>query len=142
MSSSIAVVVLTVVLVLIVSYLIGGWLFKKDDAQERRAESYLELAGFLRDYGLKDIPQCLVWAAIKDYSSIIQKVKFYAQLIRQNPSAVIEEFDKIFDRILTTKLAKAESRALIAAKLMEAEDAEAAAKEAEKQKLVPTATKA
>lgn len=104
-------------LVLVVSFLVGKWLFKKDDKWERIAESLLDLSAALQEYGLVDIPRALRLVAIKDFSGAWEIVKYYLQLLKRDPTAVIGEFDKVFERVLAVKLAKRESAVALKAQV-------------------------
>jgi hypothetical protein len=98
---------LVVALIGVVSYNVGKFAFKKDDQAERRAESFLELAGVLQDYGMVDLPKVLTKLAIKDYSGAYEVARFYVQLVKRDPTAVMAEFDKVYERVKAAKDAKA-----------------------------------
>lgn len=72
--------VLLCVLVTVLSIALGKFLFKKDDAWERQAESLLDLSAALQEYGLIDIPRALRLVAIKDVSGTFEIIDFYIQL--------------------------------------------------------------
>lgn len=89
------------------AYNVGKFLFKKDDQWERTAEHLLELSTALTAYGLRDIPKGLQLAAIKDVSGVFDLVKFYIDLLKRDPNAVMAEFDKVADRVFEARAQKA-----------------------------------
>lgn len=116
-------IVLIVAAVGLLAYNLGKWAFAKDDKSERTREAFIELAGTLREYGLKDVPDVLVKLAIKDYSGAAEIAKFYVKLVKGDPSAVAKHFDVVFDRVLEAKLKSPESVAYLKAKLADKEKA-------------------
>lgn len=102
-------------------YNVGKWLFQKDDKWERLAESFLELASILSEYGLTIIPSILKKLAIKDFSGAWKIVTDFVALLQLSPEAVLKEFDKTFDRVLDAKLQRPESRMYLKARIAEAE---------------------
>lgn len=110
---------LVVALIGVVSYNVGKFAFKKDDKQERFAEHLLDLSAALQTYGLKDIPRGMRLAAIKDVSGVVELIKFYVELIKRDPDAVMVEFDKIFERVLEAKLKNPDATAALRARVAE-----------------------
>ena len=103
-----------------VVYALIAWLLKKDDQIEKRRKVAIELAAKLSEVGLVKLPRVLVAYAVGDYSGLYFEIKSFARLATSDPTAFMAEFEKVYDRVLTAKLATADGRTLLAAKLAEA----------------------
>jgi hypothetical protein len=113
--------ILIVAAIAAVAYFGGKFLFKKDTKIEDRRRAAAQLAGTLKNLGLKKIPDLLIDYSVGDYSGIADHVVETARVFLDGEEAVVKEFSEIFDRVLSAKLKTEEGRAVIAAKLREAE---------------------
>ena len=112
--------VLVCVLVLVLSYAVVRWLFKKDTEVEDRRRGAAKLAGVLSNLGLKKTPEFLIDYSVGDYSGMAEKIKELAKMFLDGEEAVVKEFDQVFEGVLKAKLSTETGRAYIAAKLTDA----------------------
>ena len=115
--SAIVICVLSFVIAAGLAVVAAKWLFKKDTEIENRRRAAAKLAGKLEAYGLVRIPKFLVDYSVGDYSGMAKSIHDFAELFLNGESAVVTEFDQVFERVLAEKLATESGRALIAAKL-------------------------
>lgn len=101
-------------------YFVVQFLFKQDTAREERRRGAAQMAIKLSELGLKKVPEFLIDYSVGDYSAIAAKVKDVGKTFLAGEGAVIEEFGKIFENVLTAKLKSETGRAYIAAKLTDA----------------------
>lgn len=128
MSPTMLIVCLSGALAVLVGRDVAKWLFTKDTEVENRRRAAFHLAGTLKGFGLKDIPEFLGDYAVGDYSGMFDKIHQLATLVlKGGEDAVVKEFSQVYSNVLDAKLATSEGRALIAAKLDEAVKAAAAA---------------
>jgi hypothetical protein len=99
---------------------IFSWLTAKDTAQEARRRAAFDLAGVLRKYGLKRIPEFLGDYAVGDFSGMYDKIYDLAKVSLAGDDAIVKELGQVFDNVLAAKLKTEDGRALLAAKLAEA----------------------
>ena len=105
----------------IAGYYASRFLFKQDTAAEGRKRAAFELAGTLRKLGLTHIPAVLGEYSISNYSGLGNKIVQVAKLFTEGgEEAVVAEFEKVFDGVLTAKLKTETGRAFIAARLTDA----------------------
>jgi hypothetical protein len=109
-----------VVLLAVVGFVVGKWLFQKDESIEDRRRVMLKLANVLSGLGLVKIPEFLIDYGVGDYSGMLQKGKAVIDTFASGEEAVLKEFSKIFENVLTAQLKTDAGRALIAAKLTDA----------------------
>lgn len=114
-------IILLVVVLAAVGFVAAQWLFKKDTEVENRRRGAAHLAGVLQNLGLKKLPEFLISYSVGDYSGMAKEIGDTARVFLDGEEAVTKEFAAIFDRVLDAKLGTKEGRALIAAKLGEAE---------------------
>lgn len=114
-------VVSTAVLILVAGFAGVKWLVKTDTKVENRRRGAAELAGVLRSLGLKHTPDFLVDYSVGDYSGMGDKISRLAKLFLEGEAAVVLEFEKVFENILTAKLKTEPGRIYVSAKLLEAE---------------------
>lgn len=107
--------------VIVGGYFGGRFLFNKDTAIEDRRRGAGNLAGVLRQYGLKRLPRFLVDYSVGDYSGMGARLSEAASLFNEGEEAVVAEFDQVFESVLNVKLKRKESRDALAARLAEAE---------------------
>jgi len=112
--------VLICILLVALGAVVAKWLFKKDTEVENRRRAAGQLAATLKSYGLVVLPDFLIDYSVGDYSGMGYKIKETAKLLAGSPEAVVKEFDGIFSRVLTAKLASEGGRTLLAAKLADA----------------------
>lgn len=108
------------VLIALVGFLGAKWLFKKDTEIENRRRGAARLAAALQSYGLRRIPEFLIDYSVGDYSGMAEKIRALAEMALAGESAVVQELDTVFDRVLVAKLNTEAGRALVAAKLADA----------------------
>lgn len=107
-------------LIALVGFLGAKWLFKKDTEIENRRRGAARLAAALQSYGLRRIPEFLIDYSVGDYSGMAEKIRALAEMALAGESAVVQELDTVFDRVLVAKLNTEAGRALVAAKLADA----------------------
>jgi hypothetical protein len=107
------------------------WVFQKDSEVEARRRAAFHLAGTLKAYGLKRMPDFLGDYAVGDYSGMYEKIHDFAKLVLSGEDAVVKELEGAYESVLTAKMASEEGRALISAKLAAVEAKAAEAKPAE-----------
>lgn len=117
---TVAIYCLSAVVAVLACYVVGGLIFRKDTEAEKRRAAAIEVAAKLQELGLRRVPSFLKKFAIYDWSGMYADLKQLADLFTGDPRAVAQEFEQVFDRVFSIKLATAEGRALIAAKLAEA----------------------
>jgi hypothetical protein len=115
--SAIVICILSFIVACGAAFALAKWAFKKDTEIENRRRAAAKLAGKLESYGLVRIPKFLVDYSVGDYSGMAKGIHDFAELFLNGESAVVTEFDKVFERVLTEKLNTESGRALIAAKL-------------------------
>lgn len=103
----------------IASIFVGKWWFTKDTEAENRRRLLNKVVGKTREYGLQEIPDFLEDLVVADYSSAISKMVDLGKRLMKSDTALIEELDKAFDRILTQKLATEAGRLFLAARIAE-----------------------
>lgn len=116
----ILIAVLSAALLALVGYNVASWAFKKDEEIEDRRRGAAKLAGILSGLGLKKIPEFLIDYSVGDYSGMGSKLKQLAELFLSGESAVVAEFEQVFDGCLAAKLKTEAGRAFVAAKLADA----------------------
>lgn len=112
--------VLVLAAIVVLGYMAAKWLFQKDTEIENRRRGAAKLAASLKAYGLSKIPDFLIDYSVGDYSGMAEKMKQLAEMFLAGESAVISEFDAVFEKVLVQKLQSEAGRALIAAKLSDA----------------------
>lgn len=103
-----------------VAYAVVRWAFKEDTEIENRRRGAAKLAVILSNLGLKKIPAFLIDYSVGDYSGMAVKVIELTKLFLEGEDAVVEEFQQVFDGVLSAKLRTDAGRAFIAAKLSDA----------------------
>jgi hypothetical protein len=105
----------------IAAYFVGNSAIKKlftvDAAVVARRRAASSLAGTLKTYGLDRIPAILNDYSVADYVGMYDKIHEFAVVTGASEKAVLDEFEQVFTNVLNAKLATADGRALIAAKL-------------------------
>lgn len=102
------------------AYFLVKWAFQKDTEIENRRKAAAKLAATLKAYGLDRIPNFLFDYSVGDYSGMLNEIHKLAELFNESADLVVKEFDAVFDNVLSIKLATADGRAAIAAKLADA----------------------
>jgi hypothetical protein len=118
--ASIGVTLLAIGFVGLASYVIGKWLFTKDQEIEDRRRAAAVLAGKLREMGLVQTPEFLTDYSVGDYSGMATKLKKLADLFMHGEAGVLTEFKNVAGRVIDAQLRTEEGRALLAAKLADA----------------------
>lgn len=114
-------IALLVIVLAVVAFVAAQFLFRKDTEVENRRRGAAHLAGVLQNLGLKKLPEFLVSYSVGDYSGMARQIGDTARVFLDGEEAVLKEFASVFDRVLDAKLRTEEGRALIAAKLKDAE---------------------
>lgn len=86
-----------------VSYIAGGFLFRKDEEMEDKKRAARDLGTALRSVGLVRIPEALDDFAVGDYSAVWDKAKFLVKLF-SDKEALFKEFDAVFARVLAERV--------------------------------------
>ena len=105
----------------VVTWLAVKYGVKFDSNVEMRRRAAFDLAGKLRELGLMRIPDFLGDYAVGDYSGMLRKIADVGRTFLQGEEAVMAEFSKVFERLLTTKLQTVEGRLYVKTKIEEAE---------------------
>ena len=98
---------------------------KKQLTGMRKAAQSLAIS--LREAGLKKIPEALEEFAVGDVADLLEGIKDLSLVLKSGNAAIVQELDGTFERVLGVKLNSPEGRALIKAKLVEAEKIASAA---------------
>jgi hypothetical protein len=101
-------------------FFVVQFLFKQDTAREGRRRGAAQMALKLSELGLTKTPEFLIDYSVGDYSAMAAKLKDVGKTFLAGDAAVIEEFGKLFERVLAAKLNSETGRAYIAAKLTDA----------------------
>jgi hypothetical protein len=112
---------LLVVGCLVVAALVGMAWSKWDRKDEARRAAFQTLSIKLREYGLTRLPAILDAYAIGNYSEFIHLIFKFADMLDDGNDVVLKDFDRVYESVLTKKLATAEGRAMIKQRLAEAE---------------------
>ncbi len=116
--------VLEVVLLSVIVAAVGYWavrlMFRVDEKMEDAKRSAAQVASVLSGLGLKETPAFLLDFAVGDISGMAEKLVKLAALFLKGESAVLVEFERVFDGLLAVKLTTDAGRAIVAAKLSEA----------------------
>lgn len=118
--TTIAITILSVLLAGLASYVLGKWLFTKDSEVEARRRAAMLITGKLEAFGLKRLPKITGAYAIGDYSLLAHEIKSFAEMLVGDETVVLKEFDAVFNRVLDAKLATADGRTLLSAKIDDA----------------------
>lgn len=110
--------VATLVALSLGGYIVGTWLYKKDEQIEDRREAAQKVAGVLRSKGLTITPQVLEAYSRGDYSAVAKAVKEAATVLL-NPAAADAEFEGIFEKMLASKLIDPEQRAKLQSRIVD-----------------------
>ena len=114
-------VALLCVVVLGVSAVIAGWVFKQDTEAEDRKRGAVKLSSTLSGLGLVKIPEFLMDYAVNDWSGMAKKMSDLGRLLlASGDDVVLREFEKVLDRLLTARLSSDVGRAYVSAKLSDA----------------------
>lgn len=100
-------------------YIVGTWLYKKDEQIEDRRGDALKVAAVLREQGLTVAPIALEKYAVGDYSGLAKHLRD-AAVVLTNPAAARAETDAIFNKMLGSRLANPAERAKLAAAIADA----------------------
>ncbi len=114
-------VVSTLILVVVGGYQGAKWLVKADTRVEERRRAAAKMAGALSGLGLVKIPEFLIDYSVGDYSGMGDKFVSTTELFLSGEAAVLAEFEQVFERVLSAKLATEPGRAYLAVKLQDSE---------------------
>ena len=103
-----------------------GW--KKDVSGLKRFAQTLAI--ILREHGLKRLPAVLEEFVGGDVDDLFESIKEFAVMLKGGNEAIVKELDGTFERMLYIKLSTPKGRAVLAARLVEAEKIAEAAKTA------------
>ena len=117
--STIAIVVLSVLLAGLLAFLGVRLVYRKDTEKENRRRSAIEVAAMLKGMGLSRLPKVLICYAVGDYSGLANEIKHFAEL-SIDPTAMAKEFEKVFTNVLAVKVGTAEGKAYVASVLANA----------------------
>jgi hypothetical protein len=106
---------------LVVGRELGSLLFKgkKKVSGLRKATQSLAIA--LREHGLKRLPEALEAVTIGELDDLVTCIQDAATVVRSGNAAIVEELEGTFSRMLGVKLNSPEGRAMLKARLAEAE---------------------
>jgi len=76
-----------IVLSALCAALLASWLFKKDDAIERRREEAIEAAAELKKFGWDQLADVLIKYAIGDYSGLLGEIRALRKQIMDSDKA-------------------------------------------------------
>ena len=113
--------VLAIVGCLVIGREVGKWLFGKNTKLQAAKRAAQALAIKLREYGLRLIPSVLEDLVVGDAYDMIEKIRDVSKLVQAGNEAIVKELEATYERVLAVKLATPEGRAVIKAKLAEAE---------------------
>ncbi len=113
-------VVLSCVVLASLSYYAVRFMFRVDEKLEDARRAAAQIASVLSGLGLKETPAFLLDFAVADMSGMFEKLVKLAALFLKGEGAVLVEFERVFDGLLTAKLTTDAGRAIIAARLSEA----------------------
>lgn len=99
------------------AYFLSQYAFGAGNRQEDRRRAAAELAAKLKSLGLVQIPDLLLDYSVGDYGGMAAHIMQVSKLFLGGEEAVLQEFAKVFERLLDAKLATEEGRAIIKAKL-------------------------
>lgn len=137
MNPTVVIWILAVALAVLVGRDVGKWLFGANEKLMAKKRAAQKLAGKLRDAGLRLIPALLEDFAVGDVQDMVEKIHDVGKIVDAGGDAIERELQGTFDNVLAKKLATPEGRALIKAKIAEAE----AAAEAPKTPAAPASMK-
>lgn len=109
----------TLALLAVGGYFVGQFLFKKDTKIEERRRAALDVVGVLQANGLNVAAEALKDYVVGDYSGALGSLK-KAAVVLTNPAAATAEFDGVFEKMLTSKLADPEARSKLVARINDA----------------------
>ena len=113
--------VLAIVGCLVVGREVGKWLFGKNTKLHAAKRAAQALSIKLREFGLKLIPSLLDDLVVGDAYDMIEKIRDLSKVVQVGNDAIVRELEATYERVLAVKLATPEGRAVIKAKLAEAE---------------------
>ena len=121
MDPNVVITILSSVIAVGVGFVAVRWLFQKDTEQEERRRAAFHLAATLKGLGLTKIPEFLGDYAVGDYSGMAKRIYDFAKMVTDGgEEAVLKEFSRVFDNVLSSKLGSEEGRALIQSRLQDA----------------------
>ncbi len=80
-----------------------------------------ELAIKWREFGLRLFPTLLEDLVVGDADDLLNRIRDLATIAKSGDDAIMRELNGTFERVLAVKLSTVEGRAVVAAKLAEAE---------------------
>lgn len=89
-----------------------GWA-SLDRKEEKRRKAFGKLAGTLRSYGLRRLPDMLEDYMVGDYSGFFQKLYKFADMLDDGDDVVVKDFNQVFDSVLAVKAQTPEGRAYV-----------------------------
>ncbi len=113
-------VVLSCVVLAGLSYYAVRFMFRVDEKMEDARRAAAQLAVAFSSLGMKDTPAFLLDFAVADMSGMAEKIVELAKLFLSGETAILVEFERVFDGLLAAKLTTDAGRAIVAAKLSEA----------------------
>jgi hypothetical protein len=100
---------------------IGKWLFGKNTKLHAAKRAAQALSIKLREFGLKLIPSLLDDLVVGDAYDMIEKIRDLSKVVQTGNDAIVRELEATYERVLAVKLSTPEGRAVVKAKLAEAE---------------------
>lgn len=88
---------------------------KKDTQKEERRRAANRMAGTLRSYGFKKIPQFFEDYGVGDYSGMAHSIGNLARTALEGEDAVVKELQEVFKNVLAKQVETEEGRAYIEA---------------------------
>jgi hypothetical protein len=113
--------ILAVVGCIVIGREIGKWLFGKNTKLHAAKRAAQTLSIKLREFGMKLIPSLLDDLVVGDAYDMIERIRDLSKVVQAGNDAIIKELEATYDRVLAVKLSTPEGRAVLKAKLAEAE---------------------
>ncbi len=113
--------VLAAIVCLVLGREIGKWLFNGRSKARGAKRAAQELSIKLREFGLKLLPTLLEDMVVGDVDDMVDRIRDLSLIAKSGDDAIMRELNGTFERVLAVKLSTVEGRAVVAAKLAEAE---------------------
>jgi hypothetical protein len=113
--------ILAIVACLLVGRELSKWLLSMRSKASGSKRAAQELAIQLREFGLKLFPRMLEDFVLGDTDDMLGRIRDLSTIAKSGDDAILRELNGTFERVLDVKLRSAEGRAVVAAKLAEAE---------------------
>lgn len=113
--------VLVVLVCLVLGREVGKWLLDTRSKGSDVKRAALDLSIRLREFGLKLLPTLLEDLLVGNVADMIKRIHDLNTIAKAGDDAIMRELNGTFEHVLAVKLSTVEGRAVVAAKLAEAE---------------------